>query len=86
MSARRWVVEAFLPPTVGLITLRRVKLDYFSEGPYKVDGKFTTESNEQFDTSLRQRNPGTTTKDLDCVGVLISDVTLRVGLSRCGRD
>ena len=26
-------------------------------GPYKVDGKFTTDSNKAFDTTLRGRNP-----------------------------
>ena len=29
---------------------------FVAYGPFKIDGKFTTESNEAFDASLRQRN------------------------------
>lgn len=33
-------------------------------GPYKVDGEFTTESNREFDASLRARNPSWGYRDI----------------------
>nr|NIO41487.1 DUF938 domain-containing protein [Burkholderiales bacterium] len=33
-------------------------------GPFLIDGKFTTSSNEQFDASLRSRDPGMGIRDL----------------------
>lgn len=39
-------------------------------GPYKVDGRHTSESNEQFDESLRKRNPAFGVRDLAELGPL----------------
>ena len=34
-------------------------------GPFRIDGRFNTESNERFDASLRQRDPAMGIRDLE---------------------
>lgn len=46
-------------------------------GPFKVDGDFTSESNEAFDSSLRSQDPRMGIRDLESLHELASDNGLR---------
>jgi Protein of unknown function (DUF938) len=48
----------------------------FTYGPYKVDGEFTTESNRQFDLSLRGRDARWGLRDLADVQALAAQANL----------
>jgi len=47
-------------------------------GPYKIDGKHTAPSNENFDSSLRSRNPEWGIRDLDDVTALAREHGLKL--------
>jgi cyclopropane fatty-acyl-phospholipid synthase-like methyltransferase len=42
-------------------------------GPFKLDGEFTSESNKEFDASLKARDPQMGIRELDALHVLASD-------------
>jgi hypothetical protein len=47
-------------------------------GPYRIDGQHTSESNERFDSSLRERDPDWGVRDLSALNSLAESVGLRL--------
>ena len=68
-------VEAFF---AGLPSVLKRKAYVMLYGPFKYNGKFTSESNARFDQSLRSRNCGSAIRDFEWVNGLAEKAGLRL--------
>ena len=50
----------------------------FIYGPFKYSGEFTTESNAQFDTWLKERDPDSGVRDLESINALATQAGLNL--------